>query len=199
MTVLLEKPTETIAPPTTPRIVKIARTPEQIAAESIFPFPAESELEGEFTESAALNDLADYLIEKHTLYAGECKIVLRLRDKGGRKQGKPVYYKITKASGWNKHLANGADFLAWIAVDHLAEMGATRRQVEACVFEMLVQIGESTPPDPENIPADWVAEPCIPPPDAVIYNDALLAFGVWRNDMRQSVGVIRQLKLIDGE
>ncbi len=107
-----------------------------------FPIPSEAELDGEFTPSDVLDALADDLIIKHRLTVADgCTIKFFFRDHGGKSKGRAVLGKTIKPTGLLHHFS-GADFIVWIAADHLRESGASVVDVEAVLFHELNHVAE---------------------------------------------------------
>lgn len=157
-----------------------------------YPVPSEASLNGEFTESTALEALAETLIERHRLYAGECAVKYFWRDKGGKSKGRPVLGKVVKLSGLTRHGLE-ADFAVWIAADHCREVGLTHRQMEACLLNKLLQIAETEPP--EDGADDFVPEPTLKGPDFEGFTLEYEIYGAWSKDLREIERAVQQMRL----
>lgn len=176
---------------------RVRRTPEEVAANSLYPVPSEAALDGEFTPAPDLERIADALIERHHhRVASEATIIYLWRDKAWKAKGKVVFGKCQKPTGLLKHFA-AADVVIALAADALRDMGATYRQIEAALWHELCHVGETEEPDDSK--EDWVPELTILPHDFEGFATELTLFGDWRSDLTTAVHAVRQMKLdLDG-
>jgi hypothetical protein len=92
----------------------------------------------EFSWDPALNALADELIERHHLPAGQYRVRYLWKRKGGKVRGAPRFghcQLTTGLIGW----FGDCEAVIWLAADTLA--GKPDRYIEACLFHELLHIG----------------------------------------------------------
>ena len=95
-----------------------------------------------FLPAPDLKRLADRLIPNHELpIAGATNVIYLWRAEGGKHKGQPVYAKIQAPSGLLEHFSR-ADFVLWVAADHLRARKASARFVEAVLHHELLHVTE---------------------------------------------------------
>lgn len=174
------------------RAVKVTRSAADVDLDSLYPVPSAATFEGEFTPAPDLEKIADVLIERHTLYAGECNVVYLWKDKASKSKGKFVAGKCSKPSGLLRHFSH-TDFVIWLAADVLRER--TRREVEVALFHELKHIGHTEPPEDEEKLDAYVEEPALLGHDYEGFLDELTHYGTTVRDLRPIVATAQQLTL----
>src|SRR3990167_6052515 len=123
MTAVLDRPTDT------PRAVKIKWDERQLEDVSLYPVPAESELNVEYTRDPRLEKIVQELVAKHDhKVAANSTIIAGWRDKGGKTKGVPTLGKCVIPAGRERYLlreAFEADVESWVSADPCRKMGIT--------------------------------------------------------------------------
>lgn len=118
-------------------------------------------------------------------------IVVRWKEKGGESNGKATLGKCVKLSGHARHFA-GADYLVWVAADHVRVSAFSARQLEALLWHelehVLVEYDEKT-----GDPAYKVVGH-----DCEMFRSEVERYGLWRFDLEAAAdafAAVRQLPL----
>jgi len=166
-------------------------------APALFPVPPESQLDGEFTPSDALDRLGQAFIGRHELIAGSYRLLYFWKDRGGRSKGRPVLGRATKPTGLLAHFAT-CDVVIWLAADHLRD--ATHREVERALFHELSHVGERVPDPEDEDSAGMGPELVLLGHDVDCFLNELAYYGATVADLRPIVAVAHQLTMdLEGE
>ncbi len=90
-------------------------------------------------QSTDLESVADDIITRYNMDAKQFRVGYCWKKNGGKRGGKPILGKTTRASGQSGFLA-GVDVMIWLAADHLN--GLAPDVVEAVLHHELLHIGE---------------------------------------------------------
>lgn len=96
-----------------------------------------------FIVSPELKELAGDLIEMHPGTVGhlaEVEVAYLWKKTGGKRGGKGVFGKTSKASGLLTAFTD-AEAVVWLAADHVADADYSPRQIEALLFHEMQHIG----------------------------------------------------------
>ena len=108
-----------------------------------YPIPLEDSFGGEdFLSGLDLNVMLAKLIDRHpTLFSHlpMSRIICLWKMKGGISKGKQILGKVQAATGLVGFFSE-ADFVIWLAADHLHEMVPSEKTVEACLFHEMCHI-----------------------------------------------------------
>ena len=153
---------------------------------TLYDIPGEASLDGEFTPAPDLEQIAQRLMLRHQMKTQmDCHILYLWRDKGGKSRGKPVYGRCTRPTGLLRHFSE-ADFVIWLAADHLREAGATEREVEAVVYHELLHIGEDEEGEVKLVDHEFTG-----------FFSELRLYGTTVRDLKPLVRLAQQLELFD--
>lgn len=141
----------------------------------------------DYLPAGDLEEIADLLIAAHADILHpltDWRIKYLWRKEGGATNGAAVLGKCQKASGLVRYWAD-ADFVIWLAADHLRDNRFTRYQVESLLFHELMHV--------EIDIADGKAG--LRPHDAELFVEELIRYGLWAPDLRRVADAVRQLPL----
>lgn len=132
----------------------------------------------DFLPAADLERIAEDLIDEYAEleHLADAKIVFLWKREGGKHLDQPKLGCCTKASGMVKHFAQ-ADWVIWLAADHLMWAYFTRRQVEAALYHELLHAGEKTDEKGET-------RPSVEGHDAEMFCKEIERYGLWRQDLQ---------------
>lgn len=116
--------------------------------------PSEMEFGDEaFISATALEPMLMELVRQHDSlsHIADLTVALLWKKSGGKRGGKPVMGKTAKRSGLVAAFTT-ADFIVWLAADHVAEADYDERQITALLHHELLHIGWQEPDedDPEG-------------------------------------------------
>jgi len=192
-------------PPAAPakRLVDSSKNPDEP-----FPLPPEElfdagdETDSKFVSaSATLGDIGRALINANDAPGGAfyhlrgAKIIYLWKKEGGTRAGRTTLGKTSKPSGLLQHFA-GADFIIWLAADHLRSLNAgqpaSRFQVEALLFHELKHIGVE---EDEDGPNAGDARLVLVPHELEIFYDEVARYGAWEDSIADAVPAFEQMPL----
>lgn len=108
-----------------------------------------------------------------------------LWKKNGRTQrGQKLYGKASVPGGITRHFLDGAQFMIWLAADHLMDDLWTHLSVEAFVFSLLCGMDE-----------DDEGKLTIAAPDFSGFVAELEEYGAWRDQLRDGAKAFHQVSL----
>lgn len=162
--------------------------------DKLFPVPPEeafAEVEGpvEYIEAPDVERVAAALIGTCSEFSHlrERALVYLWRAEGGKTKGKATLGKCAKPSGLLKHFAE-ADFMVWLAADHVRGMQFSAWQVEALVYHELLHAG-----------ATDKGEPVLWPHDFEGFRPEVSRYGAWKPDLAEAAKSFQpRLPLADG-
>lgn len=135
----------------------------------------------DFARAAELRSLADELIERHPDlfdHLPQMRIDYLWKREGGSSKGKATFEKMSGLKGWY----SSADFVIWLAYDHIKIAQFDAKQIEAVLFHEMLHVGE---PDEET------GTVSCRPHDFEGFRDELAVYGFWNYDLK----LMRQLPL----
>ena len=181
--------------------------------DALYPVPAEELFDNDSKYMAApdLERIAALLLKDdlgvgHFAHLKGVRVVYLWKRAGRARNGRFVYGKCSKPSGLLQHFAE-ADFVIWLAADHLRDMqmkvrdtvvasveltrtiiGATHWQVEALLSHELEHIGtEETD--------DGVDKLVLKPHDLEIFRAEIERYGPWQADIIEAARSFKQMPL----
>ena len=139
----------------------------------------------EFLPDKKLTAIGQWLVDEapEVALAGPFTVHYLWKRKGGASKGAPVLGKCVKPSGALKFYAQ-ADFIVWLAADHIFLAEFDNTQIQAVVFHELKHIGQ-----------DDEGNATIEPHDAEVFTDELARYGPWKPDLRGLVETAQQLEM----
>lgn len=105
-----------------------------------------------FLPAADMEALGQSLIERYPDTLGhltDVQIAYLWKKSGGKRGGKGVYGKTSKRGGLVSAFC-AADFIVWLAADHVAEAEYTQKQIEHLLKHELTHIGYEDPADDDE-------------------------------------------------
>jgi hypothetical protein len=150
--------------------------------------------EQDYRESEQLEALAWEVINRHPEFhwlrdfQGGAEIHVVWKRKGGKSKGKATFGTCTKPSGMLKFYAK-ADYIIWIAADHLRESGWTNFQLEALVYHELKHCEPVIDDDPKSPTAGEIIGYGLKTHDSEVFFSELVRYGAWnqsRADLRDT-------------
>lgn len=167
-------------------------------ARAFVPFDGSFLGDDDFLKAPELQQIAEHLIATcgELDHLDGAPIRYRWKRKGGKSNGADVHGKCTRMSGALRHFS-GAEFLIWIAADHVREAGYTNLQLEALMFHELLHI-ELRVNDDETSPDYGEERLVIRAHDAEVFLGELQRYGAWRSDHQALQEQYRQLSIAAG-
>lgn len=157
----------------------------EISAPIAILFKDDDGTKADFLPALDLEHVAAMLIERHEAkfnHTRDLKIVFLWKRSGGLVKGKAKLGECQKPSGLLRFLSDKADFVIWLAADHLA--GFEPEQVEAALFHEMCHVGV----DEDDEPQLW-------PHDVEMFADEVQVYGLWKADLVSAATQLRQAKL----
>ena len=158
--------------------------------------PDESFADGDdFQKAPEIQKIGDALVVRwpELRHLQDANIEYRWKRAGGKSGGNATYGKCVKLSGLAKHFA-GADFVVWIAADHLRESGWRTYQLEALTYHELKHIKLEVNED-ETSPNYGEEKLVIVGHDRELFVDELKRYGAWELALQVIGEQYRQLAI----
>ncbi len=166
----------------TPRGLIKGTNPEQV-----YPVP---EFMGEYQLAEDLQEIGHALIERGKLrdFPQEPmpEILYLWKSKGGKSAQKGTFGKYVKLSGLPFFLSREADFVVWLAADHVKDANYTRYQVEALLYHELLHVDANFDEDNEFKGFTTKSH------DLEVFKDEVSDYGFWENDITSFARVVQQ-------
>jgi|GEM_PF-6690306 len=134
-----------------------------------------------FYRDPRLEDLGEAIRADFPELSQVGNIVWRWKKKGGKAGPTPRLAKVQLLSGISQHFARGADYLLWVAADHVAEQKLTNRQLRAVIYHQLCHLHAER--DEETL----VLTLSVRGPDFVGFHRELDRFGAWSESLEAMV------------
>lgn len=173
-------------------VPKKDNTPLMDSPDHPYPVPVEGNFyEADFLPAHDLDTMLRTLIARHdTLFSHlvNLDIACLWKAKGGASKGKPTLGKVQVATGLVGFFSE-ANFVIWLAADHLRAGHATAKVVEACLFHEMCHIGS----DGQDGKAMIVGH------DIEAFTEEIKQFGWWETDLQKFAQTMRQLNFFEEE
>lgn len=137
----------------------------------------------EFRPDPALDAKAEDLMKRHRMPAGQYRVTVLWKRKGGKSAGSPVLGKCQLASGLVKY-GMKCDAVIWLAADHLSEKDD--RAIEATLFHELLHIDS----DPDTF------EIKLRNHDFAGFASELTTYGLYLPDLEAAAEAFEQARLL---
>lgn len=149
-----------------------------------------------YLEAEDLQALGADLIARHpdTLgHIADLTVAYLWKKTGGKRAGRPVFGKTAKRSGLVAAFTT-ADFIIWLAADHVEEAGYSPKQIEALLFHELNHIGWQEPDedDPEG-----EGKAVLVGHEYEFFKSELLVYGAWEDMLREAADAFSQAPLFE--
>lgn len=157
--------------------------------------PDEDQFDGaDFMPAPELDDLYEQLVDQHDSleHLRLVEVAIRWKRSGGKKGGRPVFGKTVKRSGLVSAFTD-ADFIVWLAADHVLEAEYTDRQIAALLHHELMHISYEDPEDDEEGARKYV----LVGHDFEGFKAELLTYGAWEEMLQEAADAFRQASLFE--
>lgn len=130
--------------------------------------------DAEYIESEPLAEVGLRLVERHQEFKHLRGRDIRFywRRNGGSPSNKISLGAAHHPAGLLRQTLENADWLIWLAADHLRQVKPTKRQVEACIFRQLCHAQETSKGKPTNAPHAFEG-----------FTSELQHYGPWNTDL----------------
>lgn len=148
--------------------------------------PTNDDFKGsDFCPAEGLTELAYGLVAKYDElnFIARYKLGVLWKRKGGQSKGRDTLGKCVKPTGLTAFFA-GLDWVIWVAADHVRENDLDARSVEALLFHEL----NHCIVDKDDVPG-------VVGHDVEMFRAEVEEYGLWKDDLRQTAAVFRQLDL----
>ena len=129
------------------------------------------------------------LIDELAWHVGDARIRFAWKAKGGSSQGRATLGKCVKLSGATRYFAKQADYLIWIAWDHVRNFKLTNHQMAALLFHELSHINKVVDEDSGDISYGVKGH------EIEAFNAEVQLFGAWFEDLERAAETFQQLGL----
>lgn len=178
-----------------------AATIRRELAELVEPPPDDdfAENETDFLEDIHMENLGRQLIRDwpELRHIRNVSVAYAWKRKGGKSKGALVFGTCTKLSGYARYRSQ-ADFLIWLAADHVRDAAFTPEQLEALLYHELKHIGFELDED-ENSPTYGEMQIKAVGHDVEGFYDEIRRYGSWRDSLRHAEHEFKQLALVAEE
>lgn len=161
--------------------------------------PRESEFGDEaYIPATALEATAESLIAEHRATLGhlaDLQVAVLWKKSGGKRGGHPVMGKCSKRGGLLAAFTT-ADFIIWLAADHVLEADYTERQITALLHHEILHIGWQEPgeDDPET-----EGKAVLVGHDFEFFAEEVRVYGAWEEMLQEAAAAFKQAPMFDGE
>ena len=159
--------------------------------------PQEAEFGDEaYIPATTLEAVADSLIAEHRAslgHIGDLQVAVLWKKTGGKRGGHPVFGKTSKRGGLLSAFTT-ADFIIWLAADHVLEAGYTERQITALLHHELLHIGWQSPDedDPEG-----EGKAVLAGHDFELFAEEIRTYGAWEQMLEEAAEAFAQAPLFE--
>lgn len=157
--------------------------------------PLETQFGGEdFLPAPELAQIGTQLIRAHdTLdHLTQVEVAIFWKRTGGKKRGRPVFGETAKRSGLVSAFTT-ADFIVWLAADHVLEAEYTDRQIVALLHHELMHISFVDPEDDEEGARKYV----LVGHDFEFFGEELRIYGAWEEMLQEAATAFKQAGLFE--
>ena len=155
--------------------------------------PQEAEFGDEAFLPAMLDSVVTQLVRQYDSlsHIADLTVAVLWKKSGGKRGGKPVFGKTVKRNGLVSAFTS-ADFIVWLAADHVAEAGYDERQITALLHHELLHIGWQEPDedDPEG-----EGKAVLVGHDFEFFAEEVRAYGAWEEMLQEAADAFRQAGL----
>lgn len=164
---------------TAPAIHVRVPTEEHFGGDDFLPAP---DLDALYTQLVRQNDTLDHL--------AQVEVAIRWKRTGGKKGGRPVFGKTAKRSGLLSAFTS-ADFVVWLAADHVLAAEYTDRQITALLHHELMHISFVDPEDDEEGARKYV----LVGHDFEFFAEEIKTYGAWEELLQEAAAAFEQAPL----
>ena len=161
--------------------------------------PQESEFGDEaYIPAAPLEAIADSLIAEHRASLGhiaDLQVAILWKKTGGKRGGHLVMGKTAKRGGLLAAFTT-ADFIIWLAADHVLEAGYTERQIKALLHHELLHIGWQ---EPEEDDPNGEGKAVLVGHDFEFFAEEIRTYGAWEELLQEAAEAFAQAPLFDAD
>lgn len=156
--------------------------------------PAEAEFGDEaFVPATALESVLTELVRTHDSlsHIADLTVAVLWKKSGGKRGGHPVMGKTSKRGGLVSAFTT-ADFITWLAADHVAEADYDDRQITALLHHELLHIGWQEPDDDD---ANGEGKAVLVGHDFEGFAEELRVYGAWEQLLQEAATAFKQAGL----
>lgn len=153
-------------------------------------FPVPQMGGSDFMPADDLEAIAHALISHYPDFSFLEELTVRVvwKKKGGQSQGNSTLGKCTKPSGLMLFYFR-ADFVIWLAADHVYDYKLTRWQIEAALYHELKHCAYDEDEDTGE------KTPALRGHDIEAFNDEISEYGAWKSELKATAKVFLQMEL----
>lgn len=154
--------------------------------------PTAEQFEDEFMRADDLAATYEQIIHQHSSldHLHPLEVVVLWRKSGGKKGGRPIFGKTSKRSGLVAAFTS-ADFIVWLAADHVLAAEYSDRQITALLHHELMHISYEDPPDDQEGARKYV----LVGHDFELFADELRIYGAWEEMLQEAAEAFKQAPL----
>lgn len=155
--------------------------------------PMEDQFGGnDFMPAPELVKVEAQLIRAHSTldHLDQLEVAILWKKTGGKKGGRPVFGKTAKRSGLVSAFTS-ADFIVWLAADHVLAAEYTDRQITALLHHELMHISYEDPADDEEGARKFV----LVGHDFEFFGEELRIYGAWEEMLEEAAAAFKQAPL----
>jgi hypothetical protein len=143
----------------------------------------------DFMSAGTLNQIYTQLVDQHSTleHLEQLEVAILWKKSGGKKSGRPVFGKTAKRSGLVSAFTS-ADFIVWLAADHVLEAEYTDRQITALLHHELMHISYEDPADNEEGARKYV----LVGHDYEFFGEELRIYGAWEEMLQEAATAFEQ-------
>jgi hypothetical protein len=159
--------------------------------------PAEIEFGDEaYLPAPELEALADALILQYPDSLGhiaDLKLAVLWKKAGGKRGGHPVFGKTSKRGGLLSAFTT-ADFIIWLAADHVLTADYDERQITALLHHELLHIGWQEPDEDDE---DGEGKAVLVGHDVGAFTEEIRVYGAWEAMLKEVASAFQQAGLFE--
>lgn len=159
--------------------------------------PQEAEFgDDAYIPASALEALASDLISQHRESLGhiaDLQVAVLWKKTGGKRAGHAVFGKTSKRGGLLAAFTT-ADFIIWLAADHVTEAGYTERQITALLHHELLHIGWQ---EPDEDDPDGEGKAVLVGHDFEFFAEEIRTYGAWEQMLQEAAEAFAQAPMFD--
>lgn len=143
----------------------------------------------DFISAVDLTDLYEQIVSEHSTldHLNQLEVAILWKKSGGKKGGHPVFGKTQKRSGLVSAFTS-ADFIVWLAADHVLEAEYTDRQITALLHHELMHISYEDPADGTDGARKYV----LVGHDYELFAEELRIYGAWEEMLKEAAAAFKQ-------
>jgi hypothetical protein len=148
----------------------------------------------DFMPAGTLTTIYEQLVTEHSTldHLEQIEVAILWKKTGGKKGGRPVFGKTAKRSGLVSAFTS-ADFIVWLAANHISDAEYTDRQITALLHHELMHISYEDPPEGEEGARKYVLQGH----DFEGFKEELEIYGAWDDLLKEAADAFKQAPLFE--